>query len=234
MSFGVYPLQNDAVNAFLPGITLYFQKSSEGNCELQRVHFSGHPQCAEIVSVRGKTGGAYKNTGSFQWTPGVKGVVLVLIKALLRHLNNIDSCMPVLEGTRGSLAASLDYALDRQPEWLFDMFGKEEDGNAYLRRLLLRSNPGMRLPGPVGISLNEQLLPARSIKVYFSETPVRHTEELNRLIDTISRSSTKTKVVEALCTCRTDLAGAGNLPPGSTFALSDSSLFEIELSGSEQ
>jgi hypothetical protein len=51
----------------------------------------------------------------------------------------------------------------------------------------LRSNPGMRLPGSVGVSLNEQLLPARSIKVYFSETPVLHTEELNRLIETISR-----------------------------------------------
>jgi hypothetical protein len=204
MSFGVYPSQDCAADAVSTGITLYFQKSSQGNCELQRVHFSGHPQCAEIISVRGKTGGAYKNTGSFQWTPGVKGVVVVLIKALLRHLNNIDSRMPVLEGTKGGLAASLDYALDRQPEWLFDMFGKDEDGNAYLRRLLLRSNSGMRLPGPVGISLNEQLLPAHSIKVFFSETPVLHAEELSRLIESISQSSAKTQsdtVVRAGCTC---------------------------------
>jgi hypothetical protein len=114
------------------------------------------------------------------------------------------------------------------------MFGKDDDGNAYLRRLLLRSNPGMRLPGPVGISLNEQLLPARSIKVYFSETPVLHAEELNRLIETISHLNAKTKndtLAGARCRRPINLAGAYNAP---LRTLSHSSLFEREFSGSEQ
>jgi len=166
-------------------IILWFQKSRAGVCELERTLFIGHPSKMEIMSVRGKTAGAYKNAGSFQWTPGVKALTLVLIKALIRELKQTTTFMPLLEGDRGSLAASLDYALDKQPDWLLHMFGSDNDGNAYLRQLLLRSNSGMKRSGSVGISLNEQLFSPQSIKIYFRDVAVKHVEELDRLAQSI-------------------------------------------------
>src|ERR1700678_3528233 len=106
-------------------LILWFAKSLAGSCELERSMFIGHPSGKEILSIRGK-GGALRNVGTFQWTPGVKAVSAVFVMALARHLNQIDTFLPLLEGGKASLASSLDYALSKQPEWLFYMFGADE------------------------------------------------------------------------------------------------------------
>lgn len=106
-------------------LTLSFQKSWTGSCELERTIFTGHPSNTQIMSVRGKSGGAYGSVGSFQWTPGVKALGIILLKALIQDQKKKNIHMPLLEGERGSLASSLDYALDKQPEWMYSMFGAD-------------------------------------------------------------------------------------------------------------
>ena len=51
----------------------------------------------------------------FQWTPGVRGLSVVLSRAIAYHLKGVKSYLPLLEGERGSLAASLNYALANSP-----------------------------------------------------------------------------------------------------------------------
>jgi len=167
-------------------IILWFAKSEDG-LELERtlcLDGSG----TEFVAVRGKTAGAYKNAGKFQWTPGVKALSIVFLRALSLTLRQDISFCPLLEGGRGSLASSLDYALSKQPEWLFDMFGCDSEGNALLRKLLFRSNSSLKRAGNVGISLNEKLLEPQNIKVYIGHRLLTDPEEVDALADTIVRS----------------------------------------------
>jgi hypothetical protein len=160
-------------------------------CELERTTFIGNPFSGELIAVRGKTAGAYKNAGTFQWTPGVKAISVIFLTALSRYLKKSKVMLPVLGGGRGSLASSLDYALNKQPEWLFDMFGADANGNCYLRQLLLRSNSGRRRSGPVRISLNEEMLTPDSIEVYVADALIDDPEELERLALSIISTDAK-------------------------------------------
>ena len=166
-------------------IILWFAKS-EDQLELERtlcLNGSG----TEFIAVRGKSAGAYKTAGKFQWTPGVKALSIVFLRALALALRKDVSFCPLLEGGRGSLASSLDYALSKQPEWLFDMFGRDGEGNALLRKLLFRSNSSLRRIGNVGISLNEHILDPQNIKVYIANRLLGDPEEIEALADTIAR-----------------------------------------------
>ena len=170
-------------------IILWFAKSEDG-LELERtlcLDGSG----TEFIAVRGKSAGAYKNAGNFQWTPGVKALSIVFLRALSVTLRKDVSLCPLLEGARGSLASSLDYALSKQPEWLFDMFGRDSEGNALLRKLLFRSNSSLRRAGNVGISLNEQVLDPQNIKVYIGNRILTDPEELEALADIIVSSEAR-------------------------------------------
>jgi hypothetical protein len=169
-------------------LNLWFAKSEIESYELEKTFFTGNLNVPEIIAVRGKTAGAYKGAGTFQWTPGVKALVIIFLVALARHLKGTKTFLPLLEGEKGSLAASLDYALNKQPEWLFDMFGADEKSNAYLRQLLLRSNTGRRRKGPVSISLNEQILSPQSIKVYVGDVLIQDVQTLQHMAATIINS----------------------------------------------
>jgi hypothetical protein len=170
--------------------TLWFGRSEvDGPCQLERTHFKGNPFDNEAFAVRGKTAGVYQNAGTFQWTPGVKALCIVFLNAILRHVKKEKNYLCVLQGGKGSLASSLDYALNKQPDWLFDTFGADQQGNSYLRHLLLRSNSGRRQGGPVRISLNEQLLSPRAIKIYVEDALITEPGELEQLARSILESS---------------------------------------------
>ncbi len=174
-------------------LSLWFSKSQAGLYELERTLFVSNDHIdKEIVAVRGKTAGAYKHAGTFQWTPGVKALSVICMTAVARQLKRVKSILPLLEGGKDSLASSLDYALNKQPEWLFDMFGTDKNGNTYLRQLLLRSNPGRRWRGTVSISLNEQLLAPQSINIYVENALVKSAEELRRLALAIENQAART------------------------------------------
>jgi hypothetical protein len=110
-------------------------------------------------SVRGKTAGAFKGAGSFQWTTAVRALSLSFLSAIENPLGIH------LSGHAGSLAASLDYALSKQPIWLAEMFGVDTLGNCVARRFTYRTNSERKRPGPVSLSLNHSYLESAMIEV---------------------------------------------------------------------
>ena len=83
--------------------------------QLHRTHFSHSLLEDEQRCVRGKSEGAYSGYASFQWTAGVKALVIFFLRS--RCASAQDSERVVLEGEDGSLASSLDYALGKLPLW---------------------------------------------------------------------------------------------------------------------
>jgi len=129
--------------------------------ELTKTQFY-HPLHSEpLCCVRGKTTGAHQGSAhSFQWTKAVRALSLLFASTAysFQAEGKGRNFTTLLTGYQGSLAASLDYALSKQPHWLCDMFGVTKDGDSVARRLILRSNPECKRPGPVSVSLNNRFI----------------------------------------------------------------------------
>ena len=157
----------------------------DGQIQLEKTSFRLSSDL-EFLAVRGKTAGAYTCSGSFQWTQAVKAVSVLFLHALANSFENSGTATPMISGKRGSLASSLDAAIDKEPQWLCDMFGLDESGKSNLRRLIFRSNPGGKRPGPVSITLNESDLPPENIQVLVDSIPIHDREFLNKIIAKLS------------------------------------------------
>jgi hypothetical protein len=136
-------------------ISLYFEVG-----ELVETQFSDGVTAEPRISVRGKTGGAFRSAGSFQWTSAVKAL------ALLAATTATGELQAILRGEANSLAASLDYAISKQPQWLAEMFGCDHNGICFARRLILRTNPERKRPGPVTLAINLSYLPWDCLHIY--------------------------------------------------------------------
>ena len=88
-------------------LAMYFELG-----ELTEVIFNDGTKTESRVSVRGRTGGPFRTAGSFQWTTSA-------VKALSLSLLFVKTCASpsdaLLRGFANSLAASLDYAISKQP-----------------------------------------------------------------------------------------------------------------------
>ncbi len=111
-------------------------------------------------SVRGKQSGAHKASGSFQWTSAVRGFALLAVRTAAGFQP------AAIEGRAKSLASSLDYAISKQPVWLIEMFGVDRLGTSLIRRMILRSNPERKRPGPTTLAINENYIPVAGISVF--------------------------------------------------------------------
>ena len=139
--------------------------------------------------IRGKRSGAYRDHSTFQWTKAVRALSVLIVEAAIR--STIPSAMPLLAGSTGTLASSLDYAIDKQTQWLFEMFGWTTDGGGLSRRLFIRSNPGQRMPGPVAISLNLNYLSPVEIEIYLNYERLTETQSLLDLKNRLTRDAAK-------------------------------------------
>lgn len=160
-------------------LTLHFAHNA-GKIELEKTSFRSSSG-EQFIAVRGKTGGAYGCTGSFQWTPAVKAVCVFFLQALRCSRTMEPRYVPMISGRRGSLASSLDYAINKEPQWLCDMFGLDAAGKTNLRRLIFRSNTNIKRPGPVSLSLNRSALPPENVMVFLDSVLV----ETGEVVDTI-------------------------------------------------
>lgn len=132
--------------------------AGDNNVELVEACFVD-PRCGiQNRSVRGKTAGAFKDVGSFQWTAAVKALAILTLKAGLAQMARPVEVEQQLAGYKASLAASLDYALSKQPQWLTELFGVDSNGTCSIRRLILRSNPERKRPGPVVLAFSRGAL----------------------------------------------------------------------------
>jgi hypothetical protein len=91
----------------------------------------------------------------------------------------VDCC---LVGRKGSLAASLDYALSKGPAWLGEMFGNGVRGQQAVRRILKVSNPNRKRPGPVAISVNKNTVSWDQVRIYWDERLITDVAQLHAML----------------------------------------------------
>lgn len=148
---------------------LHLWFSAAEQISLEKSIFS-HPLLGEErKALRGKSAGAYSGYLTFQWSPAVHALAILAVRAAARAEAETDSGhdnLHILEGEFRSAAASLDYCLGKTPLWLLDMFGIDKSGMALSKRIFNRSNPERKRPGPVAISINENFLKYRDIKIH--------------------------------------------------------------------
>lgn len=141
----------------------YFNIYFVGN-EITETVFN-HPLCStQLHCVRGKGGGAYGAVGSFQWTPAVQGLALLLVHA--RRSWQAEGRGAPIKGLKGSPAAALDYAIDKVPVWMVDMLGSDAHGRSLIHRLIHRTNANRKRPGPVVLGINERFMNCGKITIY--------------------------------------------------------------------
>ena len=142
----------------------------------------------ERVSVRGKTPGAWIGKGTFQWTAAVRALALLLVKwSYARALKGDGVEWVVIAGEKGSLAASLDYALYKNPLWVFEMFGADHKGAPFLRRFIVRTNPGRKRAGPVIVGINPRLVAGGEIEIFWDDGSVLSLERLRHLLTALEK-----------------------------------------------
>lgn len=142
----------------------------------------------ELRTIRGRTPGAYHRYGSFQWTRAIKGLcVLMLLECAHGESQQGPLRSPALSGGRGTPAASLNDALHKQVAWLIDMFGIDYQGIPLARRLIDRSNPGMKRPGVVALALNQSFLPVARINIRLEGCNIKETEQFSTMAKQIEQ-----------------------------------------------
>ena len=140
---------------------------------LERIEFAHELVGSPRYLVRGKTSGVFGAVGTFQWTSAVQALVVLVLRTSCAHATGAPLEKAVVVGERGSLAASLDYCVDKGPLWLKDLFGLDSRGGLIAKRALRRTNPGGRRAGPVRLSLNSDFLPARCMRILVNGIPVK-------------------------------------------------------------
>lgn len=162
--------------------TLHLDFAGTSTVELFQTRFYTGCHNSPLLSVRGRTSGAYRNAGSFHFSAAVRALCIVCVKSVLADKSPSSPTLPIILGFRGSLVASLDYALTKQPVWLIDMFGCDASGRPMGQRLLRRTNSHMKRPGPVAISLNSHALPAENIHILRNGQRVEDEKTLRELL----------------------------------------------------
>lgn len=156
-------------------IALSFVASND-NVELCAVSFSPEGDGATLVSVRGAHSSFQDHRGSFRWSKGVQAFALLLVRHAIAELRGERA--GCLRGGQGSLAASLDYSLSKNPLWLLDMFGTTRSGAPFHHRIFERENPERKRPGPVAVRVRHVLMPPSSISIMVDSVLLRSPSEL--------------------------------------------------------
>lgn len=168
----------------MSGLTLHFMDNELWLTQFEA--FNSKPlQC-----IRGKTGGAIPNAGTFQWTSAVQSLCCVIIQAVIESLDS-EALVNKLSGGKGSLAISLDYAISKEVMWLQDMFGVDSKGYMTAKRVILRTNPNCKRPGPVILALNQKFIPTTKISILINNHECRDVHLLRNLLDAIIASQQK-------------------------------------------
>ena len=160
----------------------------EARHELLETSFR-HPTAGEIRCIRGKTAGAYPNQGNFQWTKAVAALCILMLRGIVNHRAPGSPTSPILMGEAGSLAASLDYALSKQPEWVGALMGQTANGRSLLRKYIGITNSGRKRVGAVHLRLTDSFLEETEVQILVNDTPVTDTATLIGLADAIERET---------------------------------------------
>ncbi len=158
--------------------TLRLIFSSEPSLSLHLTEFECPLTKECIRSVRGKNSSSDAQ-GSFQWTSAVQALTLFFVYAKLHSGTSRDGF--VYRGDGGTPAASLDYAISKQPIWLLEMFGTNSQGTPTIRRIITRFNPERKRGGDVGLGLNTRFLAPTDVQIILDKKELTHREDLQQL-----------------------------------------------------
>jgi hypothetical protein len=138
---------------------------------------------SRYYAVRGKTSGAFAGQGSFHWSVAVRALSVLAIKSsLVAHGHPCDS---ILVGERGSLAASLDYAISKETHWLVDVFGLSEGLIPNFRRVFKRTNSGRKRSGPVAVSFARSFVQPGAIQIRLNSYDLTSIVDLALLLERV-------------------------------------------------
>ena len=152
--------------------------------ELYETRFVAHVRDTVKVCVRGKTCGAYQGAGTFQWSSAVRALSVLAIRHNLSQ-SPVSGIAPQILGELASLAASLDYAITKQPIWITEMFGTDAHGLSLVRRFVVRTNSNRKRTGPVVVALNANAFPSGSVRIFLNGKRVTESESLMKLLETL-------------------------------------------------
>ncbi len=144
-----------------------------------------------ILAWRGRALGVYESNRTFQWTAGVQAFCILCLKGAICCKGG-DRSRLILSGGARTPAASLDYAISKKTNWLIDMLGTDSRGAPVSNRLIRRSNPERKRPGPVQLCLNSDFLPLSNIHVYLDEYEVTALETISWMLSNLSGVSDNT------------------------------------------
>lgn len=139
-----------------------------------------------VYAVRGKTSGAFTGQGSFHWSIAVRALSVLAIQTTMAA--NGHPCDPILVGEKGSFAASLDYAISKETNWLLDVFGVSDADVPHFRRIFKRTNSGRKRSGPVAVSLSKSFLQPGAISIRLNAQDLLTVGELEALLSKVSAS----------------------------------------------
>lgn len=163
-------------------LSLWFAGSAQP--ELFRCSFNCAPLGLDQMSVRGNG----SSLGTFRWSTGVKALGYFFVSAALAYEEGESETFS-LEGERGTLVSSLDFALGKEPEWLNTLCGFDSEGRAAARRLILRGNPEGKRPGPFSLSLNQDYLSPGQVRIFWNDRRVIDAGELSFLASSLVGAS---------------------------------------------
>lgn len=132
-----------------------------------------------ISAFRGAPVASWSGERWFRWTSAVCALSYLAVQ--YREMIHSGSDIPVLQGYGGSMAASLDYALSKKPAWLLDVFGVTSKGDPNALRIFQRRNGCRKLPGPVLIRFNPNIVGPDSIQVHLNGRLLTEPHELRAL-----------------------------------------------------
>lgn len=168
-------------------LKLWFSRGE--TTQLEKVVFQSDTASVPLTSIRGRDVGALcqQASGTFQWTHAVRALAVLIARAVLSSRWEVGE--HTMQGEKGSLASSLDYACSKEPQWLAEMFGVLPNGGSLARRLIRRSNPERKRPGPVTLSWNTALCPAEEITLTIGTTEVNSASALKGLCEELERDA---------------------------------------------
>jgi hypothetical protein len=134
-----------------------------------KMSFTYPPYQLQRTLIRGRGVGAFPSPYSFPWSSAPKALVALAIKTAIQHIDsglNPSEAVAILEGRKGSLAASLDYAISKKPNWVMELFSSDKSGRSLVQKFLLRTNPERKLGESVLVCFNQKILEPRNVCIY--------------------------------------------------------------------
>ena len=136
-------------------------------------------------AVRGKTSGAFAGQGSFHWSIAVRALSVLAIKTYMVSRGFGDDAL--LVGGKGSLAASLDYAISKETHWLVDVFGLSDGLVPNFRRVFKRTNSGRKRSGPVAVSLSKSFMEPGALHIKLNAYDIVTHDDVKLLLSRLSQ-----------------------------------------------